>query len=60
MMANGAANAELLRSMECLSTHEEDKPSSDHGDGCHTGGDTCVCISWKNENEFETEINMIN
>ena len=27
--------------------------------GCHRGGGTCVCISWKNEGEFETEISMI-
>jgi len=29
-MANGAANAELLRSIGCFSTHEEDESSSAH------------------------------
>jgi len=66
-MADGAANAELLRSIGCLSTHEKDESSSAHAmpsgwglEGCHSGGGTYVCISWRNEDELETEINMIN
>ena len=65
-MANGVANAELLRSVGCLSTHEEESrqaPTTCHRvglEGYHTGGDTCACISSRNEDEFETEIKMIN
>lgn len=29
-------------------------------EGCHKGGGTCVCISWRNEDGFEPKIRMIN
>jgi hypothetical protein len=56
-LANGAANAELLRSMSFYLNHEDESIGLE---GCHTGGDTCVYISWRDEDEFETEIKMIN
>jgi hypothetical protein len=61
-MANGGANAEPLTLTECLSTREDKSSSAHDTDSGYVGegGGTCVYFSWRNEDEFETElINMI-